>query len=59
MAFYRNRRPDPYTGVRGDATFPNYIFLATYGYRFGMKKSSPGTALPCAASEGPKPSPTG
>ena len=36
----------------GDATFPNYIFLATYGYRFGVKKSSAGTALPCATEDG-------
>lgn len=35
IAFYRNRKPDPYTGLQGDATFPNFIFLATYSYRFG------------------------
>ena len=52
IAFYRNRQPDPYTGAAGDATFPNYIFLATYGYRFGVKKSSAGTALPCATEDG-------
>jgi hypothetical protein len=37
IAYYRNRFPDPYTGASGDATFPNYIFLASYGYRFGSK----------------------
>jgi hypothetical protein len=35
IAYYRNRFPNPYTGSSGDATFPNYIFLASYGYRFG------------------------
>ena len=37
IAYYRNRFPDPYTGAAGDATFPNYILLASYGYRFGGK----------------------
>jgi hypothetical protein len=37
IAYYRNRFPDPYTGASGDATFPNYIILASYGYRFGSK----------------------
>ncbi len=40
IAYYRNRFPDPYTGASGDATFPNYIFLASYGYRFGGKSST-------------------
>ena len=35
IGYYRNRFPNPYTGNRGDATFPKYIFLASYGYRFG------------------------
>ena len=35
VGYYRNRFPNPYTGNRGDATFPKYIFLASYGYRFG------------------------
>jgi hypothetical protein len=39
IAYYRNRFPDPYTGAPGDATFPNYIFLASYGYRFGSKSA--------------------
>lgn len=37
VGFYKNRKPDPYTGLEGDATFPKYIFLATYGWRFGGK----------------------
>lgn len=40
IGYYRNRFPNPYTGNAGDATFPKYIVLASYGYRFG-KKSVP------------------
>jgi hypothetical protein len=40
IGYYRNRFPNPYTGSAGDATFPKYIVLASYGYRFG-KKSVP------------------
>jgi hypothetical protein len=51
IAFYRDRKPDPYTGIEGDATFPRYIFLATYGWRFGGPKpvaTAPRTAAkPC------------
>jgi hypothetical protein len=51
VAFYRNRKPDPYTGNRGDATFPRYIFLASYGWRFGGPSAPAGvrtsTAKPC------------
>ena len=35
VGYYRNRFPNPYTGNKGDATFPKYIVLASYGYRFG------------------------
>jgi hypothetical protein len=35
IGYYRNRFPNPYTGIRGDATFPKYIVLASYGFRFG------------------------
>lgn len=31
----RNRQPNPYTGREGDATFPDYVTLASYSYRFG------------------------
>jgi hypothetical protein len=34
MALVRNRRPNPYTGMEGDATFPDYIYLLGYSYRF-------------------------
>jgi hypothetical protein len=45
IAYYRNRFPNPYTGSAGDATFPNYIFLASYGYRFGSKAGTSSTAI--------------
>jgi len=34
----RMREPDPYTGVNGDATFPDYVFLGNYSIRFGGPK---------------------
>lgn len=40
IGYYRNRFPDPYTGAAGDATFPNYIVLASYGYRFRGKSTA-------------------
>ena len=51
ISFYRNRKPDPYTGLQGDATFPRFIMMANYGYRFGngasRKKMPPmNTAAP-------------
>ncbi len=45
IAYYRNRFPDPYTGASGDATFPNYIVLASYGYRFGSKSGAADTSI--------------
>jgi hypothetical protein len=36
--FYRYRAPDPYTGAKGDATFPDVVALGTYSYRFGTVK---------------------
>ena len=44
IAYYRNRFPNPYTGSSGDATFPNYIFLASYSRRFGGKEK-PNTSI--------------
>src|SRR5207245_2535810 len=38
IGYYRNRKPDPYTGSRGDATFPKYIALVNYSTRFGGLK---------------------
>jgi hypothetical protein len=45
IGYYRNRFPDPYTDAAGDATFPKYIFLASYGYRFGSKAGKSDTAI--------------
>lgn len=45
ISYYRNRFRDPYTGATGDATFPKYIFLASYGYRFGSKSGRANTAI--------------
>ena len=41
IALKRNRRPDPYTGNLGDATFPNHIYLVSYTHRFGGPASAP------------------
>ena len=40
IGYYRNRRPNPYTGNAGDATFPRQIFLSSYSWRFGPKKNA-------------------
>jgi hypothetical protein len=50
LALVRNRRPNPYTGAEGDATFPDYIVLMGYSYRFPPK----GGAVE-AAPKGPSP----
>jgi hypothetical protein len=52
VAFYQNRKPDPYTGLQGDATFPKYIVLGSYGFRFGGRRAQPPTppAAPCEGS---------
>lgn len=48
----RNRQPNPYTGTPGDATFPDYIVLFGYSYRFQPRAADrvvpavPGTAEP-------------
>lgn len=48
IAFYRNRKPDPYTGIQGDATFPRYVALGSYSFRLGTKKplAAPAPAPP-------------
>ena len=52
VGYYRNRFPNPYTGNRGDATFPDYIFLASYGYRFGGK-TAPNASLTATTAPAP------
>ena len=51
----RNRRPNPYTGNPGDATFPDYIVLAGYSYRFGggAPKGAPAAPAPETPPAGP------
>jgi hypothetical protein len=34
ITVYRNREPNPYTDAPGDATFPDYLVLLGFGYRF-------------------------
>lgn len=46
FGLYRMRERDPYTGARGDATFPDYVFLGNYSYRFGAKKHAMTPARP-------------
>jgi len=48
-ALMRNRRPNPYTAAPGDATFPDYIVLAGYSFRFGG--ASPAPEPPPAATD--------
>ena len=45
VGYYRNRFKNPYTGNAGDATFPRFIILASYGYRFGGKAGGASTAI--------------
>jgi len=45
-AFYRYRAPDPYTGANGDATFPDYVAIASYSYRFGSVKHTRTPSMP-------------
>jgi hypothetical protein len=52
LGYYRNRFPNPYTGNKGDATFPKYIVLASYGYRFGGS-SKPNASLTATRSPAP------
>lgn len=51
-AYYRYRAPDPYTGAAGDATFPDWVVLGTYSYRFGKAKHV--AAMPVAAEQAQK-----
>ncbi len=50
IGLVRNRRPNPYTGLAGDATFPDHIVLLGYSYRFPAR-----TAPAPAAHEAPPP----
>jgi hypothetical protein len=54
LAYYYIRRPDPNTGLAGDATFPRHIFLTSYSWRFGGRSTAPGLqpAKPAAPEPG-------
>jgi len=45
-ALVRNRRPNPYTGNAGDATFPDYVVIMGYSYRFGGASPAPSRTAP-------------
>jgi hypothetical protein len=51
ISFYVNRKPDPYTGIEGDATFPKVVFLAGYQFRLGGRPATP-TITDGVASDG-------
>ncbi len=58
VGLMRNRRPDPYTGNAGDATFPNLIFLVGFTHRFGATSApiqSGGSPRPAGAPDGTAP----
>ena len=40
-AVHAGQRPDPYTGANGDATFPDWVMIGSYAYRFGRAKHIP------------------
>ena len=52
VGFYRNRKPDPYTGLQGDATFPRFIVLGSYSVRLGGKKAPAAPFTPVPSKDG-------
>jgi len=54
----RNRLPNPYTGAAGDATFPDYIVLLGYSYRFGGALPALNPIPDVNAPQKPIPTPT-
>lgn len=59
LGYYYNRRPNPYTGNAGDATFPRQIFLSSYSWRFGGRTTPlpPATTTPPTSSKEHTPTP--
>lgn len=51
IGYYYNRFPNPYTGARGDSTFPEYVAIGTYSMRFGG--GSHASRAPAAVSDQP------
>lgn len=37
IGYYYNRFPDPYTGARGDTTFPKYVAIGTYSVNLSRR----------------------
>jgi hypothetical protein len=54
IALVRNRRPDPYTGAPGDATFPNHIYLVGYTHRFPAEGAVPSEQTRSGPESGPR-----
>ena len=46
LGYYRMRKPDPYSGAPGDATFPDYIVLGSYSVRLGRRAPKAPPVLP-------------
>jgi len=58
-AIVRNRLPNPYTGNAGDATFPDYVVLFGYAYRFGGNQVHLNPVPDINTPSSPIPKPTG
>ena len=58
-AIMRNRLPNPYTGNAGDATFPDYVVLFGYAYRFGGNQVHLNPIPDINTPSSPIPKPTG
>jgi hypothetical protein len=59
-AFYRDRTrsvPDTLTGGHGDAAFADYVWLASYSYRFNRHPQMPDHSTPDKVSGQPNPAP--
>ena len=52
IGIYRYRSPDPYTRANGDATFPDYVALASYSYRCGSVKHKAAPPMPIPPGPG-------
>jgi hypothetical protein len=55
VGYYYNRHANPYTGNRGDATFPRHIFLSSYSMRLGKRSAVPATDQPPTPATLPPP----
>ena len=53
VGYYFNRFRNPYTGTRGDSTFPEHVAIATYSMRLGKSASMSHTPAPIPATDQP------